>query len=87
MKKELSNAESESVDNLNKELFSPTTIDKFSGSKTTRILEIKEVKSPELKGAVRISNHPITYVVPNEELNESNRDEWIQRMRNKYRVN
>jgi len=87
MKDKLTNSESEDLKSLNTELFSPTTIDKFSGSKTRKIMKILDVESPSTDGAICISKNPVTYVVPNEVVDDSNREEWIRRMQKKFRVN
>lgn len=83
----LTKVEMEEVDRLTKELYSPTTIDPFTGRKTRVILKTMGVESPSLKGRIKICDEPLTYVVPKRPVAPEDLDNYIKRSRKKYGLN
>lgn len=82
----LKEVEIETITKLQEDLYSPTTIDQFTGVKTKKILGILGVDSPSLKGAIKVSSRPNTWVVPREKITNKNRVAWIKRMKKKFRL-
>lgn len=83
----LTKSEMEEVDRLTKDLYSPTTIDPFTGKKTNIILKTLGVKSPSLKGRVKICSDPETWVVPKNPVAPEDMDRYIKKARIKYGLN
>lgn len=84
--KKLKKSEIAIIEKLQDELYSPTTIDQFTGVKTQKMLGILGIKSPALKGAIKVSDNPNTWVVPKEKITDENRAAWMKRMQKKYRL-
>ena len=83
---QLEEVEIETIAKLQEDLYSPTTIDQFTGNKTRAMLDILGVESPSLKKSVKVSSKPNTWIVPREELTDETRPAWIKRMKKKFRL-
>jgi len=84
--KKLKGVELETVTKLQEDLYSPTTIDQFTGNKTREMLDILEIKSPPIAGIIKVSSNPNTWIMPREKITDGNRAAWIKKMKKKYTI-
>lgn len=83
----LSREERKEINQLLGELYSPTTVNRATGGKTRRIMEIRGVVSPRVTDRIKISSNPLTWVVPKQPLDtQEDIDLFIKQMKKKYKL-